>query len=180
MSARSGFRGQLSADERALLERLAVELGPRLLAYVRRICGPGHAAEDILAEAFCRAASNISGLRSSGRQDLYLLTIVRNLCRDRFRRLHPASPPDERIRRGSDVATDPHETVTEDERVQALREAVALLPDAVREVVVLRLSTDLKFEQSAEFLHIPLGTALSRMHAALMQLRKTLSCPDEC
>lgn len=179
MSVRSGFRGRLSASERALLERLAAELGPRLLAYVRRMCGGGHDAEDIVAEAFCRAAGNIASLQASGRQDLYMLTITRNLCRDRFRRSRPISISDERLERRPGVAADPREALAQDERMQALREAVACLPDAVREVVVLRLSTGLKFEEIAELLHIPLGTALSRMHAALEQLRKTLGSDHE-
>ena len=51
---------------------------------------------------------------------------------------------------------------------------MAELPESLREIVVLRLASGLKFEEIAELLHIPLGTALSRMHAAIQRLREML------
>ena len=66
------------------------------------------------------------------------------------------------------------------EQSRFLRAAVAALPEKLREVVVLRLSTDLRFEEIADLLQIPLGTALSRMHAALQDLRKRLGTNGGC
>jgi DNA-directed RNA polymerase specialized sigma24 family protein len=43
----------------------------------------------------------------------------------------------------------------------------------------LRLSAGLKFEVIAELLKIPLGTALSRMHAAVERLRTELGQTHE-
>jgi RNA polymerase sigma-70 factor (ECF subfamily) len=173
MRGRSRRRGSLAPEERTLLEGLVRDLGPRLAAYVHRVYGLRHEAEDIVAEAFCRAVQNIAALRASERQDLYLLTTVRNLCRDRFRRNRPEStPPDileERpAREGAGVEPSAEE-------LEALRAAVARLPENQREVVVLRLSTGLKFEEIAAVLHVPLGTALSRMHGAVQALRGMLA-----
>lgn len=174
MAGRSRVRGCLTADERGALATLVCDLGPRLLAYVRRVYGNEHEAEDIVAEAFCRAAHNIEALQASDRQDLYLLTTVRNLCRDRFRRQRPTLVPNERLQAQPGRAAEPCEAAARDEQTRVLREAVAALPDNLREVVVLRLSSGLKFEDIAELLHIPLGTALSRMHAAVQRLREVL------
>ena len=68
----------------------------------------------------------------------------------------------------------PDRGFVEHEERQRLLAALARLPQPQREVVVLRLSAELKFEEIAELLQIPLGTALSRMHAALRHLRKEL------
>ena len=57
-----------------------------------------------------------------------------------------------------------------------MMEAIERLPEAQREIVVLRLTAELKFEEIAEMLAIPLGTALSRMNSALARLRKELGC----
>lgn len=179
MRVRSRVRGSLTADERGLLDGLVRELGPRLLAYIRRICGSEHDAEDIVAETFCRAASNIAALRKSNRRDLYVLTIARNLCRDGFRRQRPASVGDERLQQHPDRVAEPYETAAQNEQTRALREGVAALPENLREVVVLRLSSGLKFEQIAELLQIPLGTALSRMHTGIQRLRDMLGCVHE-
>ena len=70
----------------------------------------------------------------------------------------------------------PAAAAEEDERRRALRAAVEALPEHLREIVVLRLSGELRFEDIAELLQIPLGTALSRMHAAVERLREMLGC----
>jgi RNA polymerase sigma-70 factor (ECF subfamily) len=178
MGARSRFRRGLTADERALLAALVIEMGPRLLAYVHRAYGSND-AEDVVAETFCRAAGNIAALRDSNRRDLYLLTVARNLCRDRFRRRRSnAESGDALGQRPADTGR-PDDRILGDEQLRRLRQAVAALPNGLREVVVLRLSAGLKFEQIAELLHVPLGTALSRMHAAVRHLRGTLGCVHE-
>ena len=179
MDQRSGVRGGLTTDERALLDRLLTEFGPRILAYVRRTYGRQQDAEDIVAETFFRAAKNVTAVRASARPDLYLLTIARNLCRDRFRRDRHGPLPDDYLQGQPDHVPEPHENAARAEQLAALSEAVAALPENLREVVVLRLSTGLRFEELAELLKIPLGTALSRMHAAVQRLRQTLGCFHE-
>ncbi len=167
-------RQALSADQRALLESLLVEVGPRLLAYVRKAFGNRVDAEEIMAETFARAADNIAAVSASERKDLYLLTVARNLCRDAFRRRRPNLLSDEQLRdRASPVPRPDDNTVAAEDR-QRLLDAVARLPRAQREVVVLRMTADLKFQEIAELLEIPLGTALSRMNAAVRHLRKDL------
>jgi RNA polymerase sigma-70 factor (ECF subfamily) len=157
-----------------------MEVGPRLAAYVRHAYGWGEEAEDIVAETFCRAARNVVALRASRRRDLYLVTIVRNLCRDRFRRARPRSLTDDGLEQRPVKDTHPAEAVAGREQLASLQDAVRGLPDGLREVVVLRLATGLRFEEIAELLHIPLGTALSRMHAAIERLRGTMGCDHEC
>lgn len=174
MTKRSFGRSSLTAAERGLLNELVRAVGPRLLAYVERVYGNRADADDIVAEAFCRAAANIASLRASDRPDIYLLTTARNLCRDRFRRRRPASVPDERLEQLPHATVTPHDATATDEQKQLVRQAVDRLPEHLREVVVLRLSSELKFEEIAELLHVPLGTALSRMHAAIQRLRSSL------
>ena len=50
---------------------------------------------------------------------------------------------------------------------------IAGLPEEQREVVRLRFGLDLKLEEIAEALGVPLGTVKSRLHNALMALRET-------
>jgi RNA polymerase sigma-70 factor (ECF subfamily) len=157
-----------------VLESLVHQVGPRLLAYARQVYGNRIDAEDLVAETFCRAADNADTLLGCERRDLYLLTITRNLCRDGFRRRRPELLGDEQAADLPGSNPGPEEQANRQERGEALRRAVAMLPAAQREIVVLRLSGGLKFEEIAELLGIPLGTALSRMHAALRQLKRDL------
>jgi RNA polymerase sigma-70 factor (ECF subfamily) len=167
----------LSPAERELLAELVRDMGPRVLAYVRRVYGMNQDAEEIAAETFCRAAANMHALRASERRDLYLLTVARNLCRDRFRRASSGRLPDAPLADQAAHDGDPAARLISEERVRALRTAVARLPVHLREIVVLRLCVNLRFEDIAALLGIPLGTALSRMHAALQCLRQILG-PD--
>lgn len=174
MGVRSKGRASLDDRQRAMLDGLVCELGPRLVAYVHRVYANRQDSEDIVAEAFCRAADNVAALSASSRPDLYLLTIARNLCRDRFRRRRPEAASFHTLGDRADGGIEPAQHVVRDEQRRALQRAVADLPESMREVVVLRISSGLKFEEIAELLQIPLGTALSRMHTALERLRKTL------
>jgi RNA polymerase sigma-70 factor (ECF subfamily) len=56
----------------------------------------------------------------------------------------------------------------------ALREALATLPDDLRECVALRYFTDLSLEAIASAQDIPVGTVKSRLHSAVKKLRGAL------
>jgi RNA polymerase sigma-70 factor (ECF subfamily) len=173
-------RRSLNADERALLESLLRDVGPRVFAYVRKAFGGQIDAEEIVAETFARAADNVETLWHHSSKDLYLLAVARNLCRDTFRRRRPQAIPDEQLGCVPAHGADPHERPARQEEHQRLRAAIARLPDAQREVVVLRLSAGLKFEEIADLLKIPVGTALSRMDAATRKLRAGLGYTHAC
>lgn len=170
---------RLAADEQAWLDELVREHAPRLLAYVRRVHGDPTDAEDVVAETFCRAMANIGTIQSTARPGLYLLTTARNLYRDRYRRKTPVGWSTQAWASQPAEPTEPSTRLEQREQNAAVRAAVAELPEHLREVVVLRMSSDLRFEDIAELLHIPLGTALSRMHAALKSLRAKLDTNDE-
>lgn len=55
---------------------------------------------------------------------------------------------------------------------------VASLPEQLREIVSLRIGSDLSYDEIGEILGIPEGTARSRMHNALERLREQLGITD--
>ena len=84
-------------------------------------------------------------------------------------------------------ATD-HEQIIEDdatdkviltEMTDKVRRALSDLPDAWRDVVLLRIEENLTFQQIASRLDIPLGTALTRMRRALERIRNDIQTDDE-
>jgi RNA polymerase sigma-70 factor (ECF subfamily) len=58
--------------------------------------------------------------------------------------------------------------------VQALREALAKLPEEYRAPIVLREIEGANYERIAEILEIPVGTVRSRLHRARNALREAL------
>ena len=142
-------------------------------------------AEDLHQEVWLKIIRGIDGY-SSGSFRAWLWRVVRNAAADRARK-HVAEPIlDAPVAEGADAAAFvdqvPDDTVVsaltrleEAERRAAVREAVDGLSRRLKEVVLLRVNGELKFQEIADILGLPIGTVLGRMNLALAKLRQTLS-----
>ena len=142
-------------------------------------------AEDLHQEVWLKIIRGIDGY-SSGSFRAWLWRVVRNAAADRARK-HVAEPIlDAPMEEGADAAAFvdqvPDDTVVsvltrmeEEERKTAVREAVDGLSRRLKEVVLLRLNGELKFQEIADILGLPIGTVLGRMNLALAKLRQALS-----
>ena len=142
-------------------------------------------AEDLHQEVWLKVIRGIDGY-SSGSFRAWLWRVVRNAAADRARK-HVAEPIlDAPVAEGADAAAFvdqvPDDTVVsaltrmeEAERKAAVREAVDGLSRRLKEVVLLRLNGELKFQEIADILGLPIGTVLGRMNLALAKLRQALS-----
>ena len=142
-------------------------------------------AEDLHQEVWLKVIRGIDGY-SAGSFRAWLWRVVRNAAADRARK-HVAEPIlDAPVEEGADAAAFvdqvPDETVVsvltrreEEERRAAVREAVDGLSRRLKEVVLLRLNGELKFQEIADILGLPIGTVLGRMNLALAKLRQALS-----
>ncbi len=128
-------------------------------------------AEDIVQDACLRAFRSFDGFRGdSGRP--WLLAIVRNACYDWLRqnRATGDEPYDDELHGGLDatdaaagVGTDPETQVERAELRRRIDDALAKLPVAYREVVVLRDVEDLSYREIADIAQVPIGTVMSRL-----------------
>ena len=142
-------------------------------------------AEDLHQEVWLKVIRGIDGY-SAGSFRAWLWRVVRNAAADRARK-HVAEPIlDAPVEEGADAAAFvdqvPDDTVVsaltrmeEAERKAAVREAVDGLSRRLKEVVLLRLNGELKFQEIADILGLPIGTVLGRMNLALAKLRQALS-----
>ena len=142
-------------------------------------------AEDLHQEVWLKVIRGIDGY-SAGSFRAWLWRVARNAAADRARK-HVAEPIlDAPMEEGADAAAFvdqvPDETVVsvltrmeEEERKTAVREAVDGLSRRLKEVVLLRLNGELKFQEIADILGLPIGTVLGRMNLALAKLRQALS-----
>ena len=74
----------------------------------------------------------------------------------------------------STVSVDAAESLIRQESLLNLRKHFDRLPDASQQILRLKLEEDLTFQQIADSLNIPLGTALTRMRRALQRLRQEM------
>lgn len=140
-------------------------------------------AEDLAQETFCVLSREAH--RFAGRSNVYtwLYGILLNLERRHRRRsglwrnkLRVLWGNEERNPRRSPAAT---ACVEVEEWRRSLWSAVATLPDGQREVLVLRFSEQLSYEEIADAMQCPLGTVKSRIHHGLAALRSRLSATTE-
>lgn len=161
-------------DERACqLERLYREDGPAVWEYLRRRLPDAHAAEEVFQETFLAVASNWEGLATASSARAWLIGIARNLVREHQRSAirHAATALGEEHAEAA-VHSRGGCATGEDSRLEAMRRAIARLPEVQREVLELRLSQDLTYAEIAEALAIPVGTVRSRLHQAVAALRR--------
>jgi RNA polymerase sigma-70 factor (ECF subfamily) len=155
----------------------------RLFGFFQRMLGRREAAEDLVQEVFMRLVKMIGEYREEGRFEAWLFRLAGNLARDRLRRhaLAPlvdsldAGPKEEgRVRRldGTSPEAAPLTGGADDFTRDRLQQAFARLPDAEREVILLRHFGQLGFAEIAEYTATPLGTVLSRAHRGLAKLRE--------
>lgn len=157
------------SDALAQLEQLYRDLAPALLAYFRRQPRLQGSADDLLQDTFVRALRSLSRLQVSVSPRAYLFGIARHVGLDALRAQRPTEelPAD-----WPDDTTRPA-----DDRLPAMRAAIAALPEFQREALQLKLQHDLSYEEIAEVLAIPVGTVRSRLHHAVARLRESLNPP---
>lgn len=135
-----------------------------------------HDAEDIVQEAYLRALRFFDGYHG-GDPRAWLLTIVRNTCRTRFRQGRHADvsePFDEHLHAVSTDVPDSERALITEASIASLRECIEALPEDFREVIVMRELEDLPYKEIAEATAVPIGTVMSRLARARKRLQQCL------
>jgi RNA polymerase sigma-70 factor (ECF subfamily) len=138
-------------------------------------------AEDLFQEAFLKMIKTIKEGRyaEQGKFLPWAIRVAHNLCMDHFRRTRqqiPVTLPD-----GLDIsyligAGDMVSDGIEKRQVHAsVRQLVESLPEEQREVIVLRIYSDMSFKDISEVTGVSINTALGRMRYALINLRKLIA-----
>jgi len=133
-------------------------------------------AEDVVQEACVRALKYIDALHGDDAR-AWFLTIVRHAFYDWCKRNRPAE-----IARDDgtaiemaidDAAIDPELAALRGAESQLLANAVAELPLAYREVLILRELEELSYKEIARVADIPVGTVMSRLARARSLLQRS-------
>ncbi|MGC4030462.1 MAG: sigma-70 family RNA polymerase sigma factor [Tepidisphaeraceae bacterium] len=152
-------------------EVLVVRYHRPLMGYLRRLGGQAAVAEELHQQTWLSVLQHVSRFdeRAGASFKAWLFRIATNKANDLWRRRKHEPAGDFAL--DSAAAPDAPGRMEAAEQADKLRAAVAKLPEAQRQVVVLRYYGGLKFVEIAETLGCPLNTALGRMHKALIKLR---------
>jgi len=149
-----------------------------LYAYLLRMCGKPHLAEDIAQEAFVRVLSNLDRFDFRYRFSTWLFTIARRLYINAMQKHRPAYDSD--LVAGAGARRDAHTSLLSDDESQRsrhdmLQSALMALSETQREIVVLFHQQDWSIALIARHLEMPEGTVKSHLHRGRQKLRKALA-----
>lgn len=156
---------------------------PQVQAVCLKMVHNQETARDLTQETFVKAFSALDSFDRSFTFSTWLYKIARNTCIDHFRRSKletysldaPVRTHEGQMERDfpSPLHT-PERYLLMKERGRLISEAIDGLPEKYREVIRLRHTQELPYEEIAEILGVPLGTVKARLFRARELLKKRL------
>lgn len=136
-----------------------------LYGFLHRAAG-GRETDDLYQETWLRVVRAARGFDARQRFSTWLFQIALNLSRDLHRRTLPEPVTQDVLEQAAGVvpSEDPRDAALDVQRL------LAALPEAQREVVVLRVLEDVPEDDVARIVGVPRGTVKSRLHHALARL----------
>jgi RNA polymerase sigma factor (sigma-70 family) len=176
--AQSGAETSQGADVMQRFHRTIVPHMDAAYNFARFLSRDQDAAQDILQDAFLRACRSFGGYRG-GDPRAWIFSIVRNCYHawliERRRKARYEVPiardtdDDDQRAADYDIASDedtPEMTMIHATESLRVRKVISSLPEAMREVLVLRELEDMSYRQIAEIVDVPIGTVMSRLARA--------------
>jgi RNA polymerase sigma-70 factor (ECF subfamily) len=148
--------------------------------FVRRYVGDADEAYDVVQDAFVAAMSNLHRYDPERPFDVWLRRIALNKCRDRARRLavrHAfglSRRGPEETEAVADTAPGAEDTAASSAALKALDQAIAALPAALKEPLVLTVLEGLSQKEAGALLGLSAKAVEVRVYRAKRQLAEML------
>ena len=148
-------------------------------AYVYRMVGDYEAALDLTQEIFIKIYGSLSRYRPEFKFSTWIYKIAHNAAIDHLRRtagrersLVNGTENDQYDLPIESQSLSPEQQSEREERRVEIEAVVRSLPTAYRELIVLRHSQDLTYEEIVEVTGLPLGTVKNRLFRAREMMRQ--------
>ena len=150
-----------------------------IAAYVYRMVGDYDAALDLTQEVFIKVYNSLTRYRSEFKFSTWIYKIAHNAAIDHLRR---TTTRDQSLTTESDgmqyelplksLKPTPEQESERRERRTEIEAVVSQLPHAYRDLILLRHSHDLSYDEIAEVTGLPLGTVKNRLFRAREMMRE--------
>ena len=143
-----------------------------------KFTGKHDEAEDLSQEIFLKLFKSLDKFNRDADFSTWLSSVARNYCIDHYR----ASKREKEVVVEDLVAMDlapaasgnPHRALEDRDRRSFLRRGLEVLPDQLREAVILRDLQGLSYQEMADRLRLPEGTVKSRINRGREELARLL------
>jgi RNA polymerase sigma-70 factor (ECF subfamily) len=147
------------------------------LAY--KFVGRHDEAEDLTQDIFLKIFKALHTFDRRANFQTWLISISRNLCIDHYRSVRKeretvAREVDASLLTPASKERSPYSELEQIDLRQRIRVALAELPPALREAVVLRDLQEFSYQEIADRLHLPEGTVKSRINRGRLELARQL------
>ena len=163
-----------------LLDALIEQYQHRLLRYLLHLTGNHAVAEDLFQEVWIRVLEKGHLYDGRNRFVTWLMSIGHNVAIDYLRKRNPASLDEMRDTEEGvpfepeATGPSPFEEAVARQQHEILDEALGRVPPLFREVLVLRFQEQMKLEEIAKLVHIPVATVKTRIYRGVNALRPLL------
>lgn len=147
---------------------------PALRRYARLLTGDTARADDLVQDTLERACIKWALWQPSSALRSWLLSLMHNVHLNQLRDWRH----DDRHAALEDVPEPAHEPLAHADELLDLQQALAVLPMAMREVLLLVAIEEYSYAEAAQILEVPIGTVMSRLHRARERLRELMTDPE--
>jgi len=144
-----------------------------VFAVARRMLGSVDEAEEVAQETFLRAWRSLASFRGEASLRTWLLRIAINVSRSAVAR-HRATEALDELPEPESLDPAPDRTADLDRARRAVRAAVAKLPPRQREVVALKIFSDMTYGDVATAMDLTTGAVKAHLHQAVVNLRRLM------
>lgn len=172
---------QMAEGDQGAFELLVTRYHGPLLSYVTQQLKDRAKAEDIVQETFIRLIRHLQRYGELEQLRPWLYKVALNLCRDYWRTASYRSEQTAALEmpEEADPAPSADELLEKQEQAQLVAESLERLPEIQQEVVRMRFFHDLKLQEIAELMDIPLSIVKSHLYGALRKLKRVLAKREE-
>ena len=161
----------------------------RAYQYAFRLTRNPEEAADVVADAFVRIYNALHNFKGQSAFTTWMYRILTNCYLDVKKKEKNRqttslesvlqTPDGEVERQIEDPGASPYEDTERNERERSIEDAVSLLPEYQRAMIVMYHAESMTYEEIAAALDLPVGTVKSRLNRARISLRELLVKNEE-
>ena len=155
-------------------EKLALPLLDSLYNFACWLCGDRDEASDLVQESFAKALKAFGSFEEGTKFRAWMFTILRNTfltSRTALERRNTIQEENQNLEEMEVVRDTPETLLIRKADTELVQAAIGRLSPPFREVVLLADLEEMKYQEIAETLGIPIGTVMSRLARARRQIR---------
>jgi RNA polymerase sigma-70 factor (ECF subfamily) len=157
-------------ERRGGVEDQLVAFLPNLRRFAISLCSSRDVADELVQAACERALAGADSFEPGTRFDAWMFRILRNLWIDRIRRQKTAGPHEDIDARYDLAGPSAEREIEARLTLRSVSEAIGELGPEQREVLLLVCVEELSYRETAEVLGLPIGTVMSRLARARLNL----------